>query len=227
MENTHVIPPSDNTIPESTLSKEQIVNWYMTDVLEGNDPKNVYLFSKNHGIQEADFYVFFNDFEGVKKYFFELIAEKTIATLNVSEQYNNYASREKLLSFYYTAFGNFTANRSFVLHLLSRNKFENLRLLSGFRKRFIDYVRTLDIEKLNLKQKDLNRFQDRAMEEGAWAQFLVIFKFWLQDSSTGFEKTDVFIEKAVTAGFDVLNVKPLKSIADLGKFIFKEFNPVL
>lgn len=227
MENTQVIPSDDNTVHENTLSKEQIVNWYMTDVLEGNNPKNVYLFSKNHGIQETDFYVFFNDFEGVKRYFFDLIAEKTIATLNVSEQYNNYSSKEKLLSFYYTAFGNLTANRSFVLEVLTRNKFENIRLLSGFRNLFINYVRTLDIEKLNLRQKDLNKFQDRAMEEGAWAQFLVIFKFWLQDSSTGFEKTDIFIEKAVTAGFDVLNVKPLKSIADLGKFIFKEFNPVM
>ena len=47
-------------------------------------------------------------------------------------------------------------------------------------------------------------------------------KFWMDDTSASFEKTDIFIEKSVNTSFDVLNVIPLKSIIDFGKFIFKE-----
>lgn len=109
--------------------------------------------------------------------------------------------------------------------LLKPGKLATLKKLSGLRRRFVDYVHLLDIEKLDLKQKDLNKFQDRAIEEAAWMQLLSVLKFWYGDQSAGFEKTDIFIEKSLAAGFDLINVSPLKSVADLGKFIFKEFNP--
>ena len=47
-------------------------------------------------------------------------------------------------------------------------------------------------------------------------------KFWLEDTSSSFEKTDIFIEKAVNTSFDLISVQPIKSIIDLGKFLFKE-----
>jgi hypothetical protein len=51
-------------------------------------------------------------------------------------------------------------------------------------------------------------------------------KFWLDDNSKGFEKTDIFIEKSVNASFDILDTTPLKSVIDFGKFLFKEkINP--
>jgi hypothetical protein len=47
-------------------------------------------------------------------------------------------------------------------------------------------------------------------------------KFWIDDTSPGFEKTDIFIEKSVNTSFDVLNVAPIRTLIDFGKFIFKE-----
>jgi hypothetical protein len=47
-------------------------------------------------------------------------------------------------------------------------------------------------------------------------------KFWLDDTSSSFEKTDIYIEKSVNTSFDIFNTKPLKSLIDFGKFIFKE-----
>jgi len=208
---------------ENTVNKEQILHWYMNDILEGNEPKNVYLFSKNHGIDEQIFYQFYNGFDGIENHFFELIFDKTYETMLHTEAYLNYPPKEKLLSLYYTFFGNLTQNRSFVMYLLKNIKIENLKKLSGLRKKFIAFVSTLEIDKLNLRQKDLNKLQDRAMEEAAWLQFLSVLKFWINDKSAGFEKTDIFIEKSLTAGFDLINTSPLKSVADLGKFIYKEF----
>ena len=44
----------------------------------------------------------------------------------------------------------------------------------------------------------------------------------MDDTSSYFEKTDIFIEKSVNTSFDILNIVPLKSLIDFGKFIFKE-----
>ncbi|GAW89492.1 hypothetical protein FPS14_contig00023-0020 [Flavobacterium psychrophilum] len=58
--------------------------------------------------------------------------------------------------------------------------------------------------------------------EGAWIQFLFILKFWLDDTSKSFEKTDIIIEKSVNTVVDLLDTKPLESLFDLGKFLWKE-----
>lgn len=215
-----------NTTPKkkTQLSKEVILTWYMQDILEGNDPKNVYLFSKNHKIQETDFYQFFNGFESIERHFFEILFDRTIQTLSKSAQYHEYPAKEKLLSFYYTFFGNLAANRSFILHLLSGHKFENISKLRGLHKVFLAFVETIQIEKIDLKNKELNKAQEKIIAESAWLQLVSILKFWINDDSADFEKTDIFIEKSTVAAFELINTKPLKSIADLGKFIFKEFN---
>ncbi len=44
----------------------------------------------------------------------------------------------------------------------------------------------------------------------------------MDDTSASFEKTDVFIEKSVRASFDLIDTTPLKSLVDLGKFLYKE-----
>ena len=44
----------------------------------------------------------------------------------------------------------------------------------------------------------------------------------MDDTSSSFEKTDIFIEKSVHASFDIINTTPVKSFIDLGKFLLKE-----
>ena len=44
----------------------------------------------------------------------------------------------------------------------------------------------------------------------------------MEDGSPGFEKTDILIEKSITTGFALLDTATLKSVFDLGKFLFKE-----
>jgi len=133
-------------------------------------------------------------------------------------------SRNKLLSFYYTFFELLTANRSYVVFALDHHK-NNLRKLRSFSKlkqRFTMYIKHLDIKTLDVRQDTLEKIQNRTLEESAWLQLLVIMKFWLEDTSPSFEKTDIFIEKAVNTSFDLIDIQPLRSIIDLGKFLFKE-----
>ena len=75
---------------------------------------------------------------------------------------------------------------------------------------------------LDIKQEQLEKIQDNALKESAWLQLLLTMKFWLDDTSASFEKTDIFIEKSVNTTFDVLDIAPLKSVLDFGIFLFKE-----
>ena len=84
------------------------------------------------------------------------------------------------------------------------------------------FIDSLDIETLDIQEERIDKFQRRAMQESGWIQLLLTMKFWMDDTSASFEKTDIFIEKSVNTSFDVLNIAPLKSVIDLGKFLFKE-----
>lgn len=219
------MPNQSKSKTKKTLSGDIILEWYETDVLEGKAPSNVYLFTKNHGIKENEFYRFFNSLEGIENHFFEWVFDQTLETLEKSKPYPGYSAKEKLLGFYYTFFGNLTNNRSFVLYLLKPGHPEKLKKLKGLRKKFINYFDSLEFEKTDLKHEKLNRVKDHAVKEAAWIQLLSAMRFWYRDDSHDFEKTDIFIEKLLTAGFDLIETKPLKSLTDLGKFIFKEMNP--
>ncbi|MXV37810.1 TetR/AcrR family transcriptional regulator [Flavobacteriaceae bacterium Ap0902] len=204
------------------MNKEQILDWYMDDVLSGILYHHVYQFTREHEITEQQFYDFFGNLDQIESYFFELLIDKTIETLYNTEEYAIYSPEEKLLSFYYTFFGNMTANRSFVLHVLKEKNLETLKKLSGLRTTFKTYIESLDIEKLDLKQKDLNKFQDKAFAESAWLQLLGVIQYWKNDTSARFEKTDIFIEKSLNASFELINVEALKKVTDFGKFLLKE-----
>ena len=75
---------------------------------------------------------------------------------------------------------------------------------------------------MDIPNPHLDRIKDRTIREGAWTQLLMTMQFWVKDTSAGFEKTDIFIEKSVKASFDLLDITPVKSLIDLGKFIYKE-----
>ena len=52
--------------------------------------------------------------------------------------------------------------------------------------------------------------------------FNSLMKFWISDTSKGFEKTDALIEKSVNVVFEVFDNTRLDTILDLGKFLWKE-----
>lgn len=207
------------------LSKENIISLYMEFVLENNhQPKSVFSFAKENDFEESDFYKFYTSFEAIEEAIFSEFFHHTIKVLAKSEDYENFDARNKLLSFYFTFFEILTANRSYVVYALDSSKkdFKKLKSLKKLREDFITYINNLGIEKLELKQEKLEKIQDKTIQESSWFHLLVTMKFWLDDTSASFEKTDIFIEKSINARFDLMDIKPLKSIIDFGKFILKE-----
>ncbi|WP_345274153.1 TetR family transcriptional regulator C-terminal domain-containing protein [Flaviramulus aquimarinus] len=210
---------------KKVISSNDIIGFYMDYVLEhGQNPKSVFAFSKLNNFEEATFYDHFASFEAIEKGVFEAFFTNSINALNKNEDYNIFDARNKLLSFYFTFFENLTANRSYVIHSLSNNKnnLKGLKLLTGLKNHFTAYISELEIQMLDIKQEQIEKIQQKTLKESAWLQLLITMKFWMDDTSSSFEKTDIFIEKSVNTTFDVLDIAPIKSVIDLGKFLFKE-----
>ena len=210
---------------KSELSKDKIVSMYMDYVLEHNEkPKSVYQFSKLNNITEKEFYNFFGTIESIEKEIFNLFFEKTIALLKKDKDFETYDMRSKLLSFNFTFFELLTANRSYVVMALkeSGNQLKSLTKLSNLRKSYIEFVSEIITDEIRTKQEQFQNFQEKAIQESCWFQLLLTIKFWIDDTSKGFEKTDIIIEKSVNTAVDVFNTKPLESLLDLGKFLWKE-----
>jgi len=128
------------------------------------------------------------------------------------------------LSFYFTFFEILTANRSYVLQSLKidRNPLKNLSQLSLLRESFKEYVSEILTDDYRIEQEKFQKFQEKGIQESAWLQLMMTIKFWMDDASPAFEKTDIFIEKSVNASFELMNVAPLNHLLDFGKFLFKE-----
>jgi hypothetical protein len=210
---------------KKNISKDNLISWYMEFVLENNHhPKSVFSFAKENNFEEADFYKFYTSFNILEEAIFSEFFHHTINILSKSEDYETFDARNKLLSFYFTFFEILTANRSYLVYALENSKrdFKKLKTLKELRKEYVGYVQNVGIEKIDLKHERLGKIQDKSIQESSWFHLLVTLKFWLDDVSPSFEKTDLFIEKSINARFDLMDIKPLQSIIDFGKFILKE-----
>lgn len=213
------------TTKKKKIDDNALITLYMDSVLSHNaEPKNVYLFCKENEIDESDFYSFYGSIDALKENIWIKFYENTVANLTKDENFASYSNRNKLLSLYFTMFEVLTLNRSYVFYSLKENKngLKNLKQLKGLRENFKGFIKEIIDENEEVKNETIQKITKPLYAEGAWIQFLFLLKFWLDDTSKGFEKTDIMIEKSVKAVLDVLDTTPLESVIDLGKFIWKE-----
>jgi hypothetical protein len=206
------------------IDDNQIITFYMDQILmEEHEPKTVYAFCKKNHIEESDFYTFFGSFDGLKQQIWNKFLENTISTLQNDAPFGTFSPKNKLLTLYFTFFEVLTLNRSYVLYVLKDNKegMQNLMQLKQVRKTFVAFVRD-EVATDESRSSSLSRITKPVYSEGAWIQFLLILKFWMDDNSKGFERTDIVIEKSVNTVVDLLDSQPLENIIDLGKFLWSE-----
>ena len=125
---------------------------------------------------------------------------------------------------YYTFFENLALNQEFVkLNLKGfENQLKALLIFSRFKQSFTDFIDELNLETISLKVETIETIQKKTIKESAWIQLLFTMKFWLDDASEDFEKTDIFIEKSINTSMELLDTKSLHNIIDLAKFLYKE-----
>jgi hypothetical protein len=210
---------------KKAIDDNQLIELYMNQVLQNNaEPKNVFVFCQENKIVESDFYAFYGSIEALKKDIWVKFFENVNNTIENDENYLSYSNKNKLLTLYFSLFEILTLNRSYVVFALKedKNMLKNLQQLKDFRNHFKSFI--LDMIDTQSSEEDfkVNKIAKPLYVEGAWVEFLFLMKFWLDDTSKGFEKTDMMIEKAVKATFDVLDTTPIDSLIDLGKFVWKE-----
>lgn len=200
----------------------KLVDAYLDYVLtEGRRPATVYAFTKKLKIQESAFYQEFSSFEALEEKVLKLMAEEVIQSLTKSEEWPSFTAREKVLSFFFALIEKLKEKRSFLQWLQAQTTDTDLKpaYLKGLKHAFeqmADSILAKGIDDQEVKKR--GKLSDK-YTDALWIQFLFIYRFWLKDTSSEFEKTDEAIEKSVNLYFDLVGQSPLDSMIEFGKFL--------
>ena len=209
-----------------TITKDSIIEAYSDYILiHGERPKNIYQFTKDLNTTEQEFYKYYGNFEAIERDYLKILFEKSLELSITAEGYASQSSKEKLLNLYYIFIENLTLNRSFVLELLKGNARQmmiKMQSLKNLHRQFVETLHFGELELLKKTSKDFQRWNEKSREEILWIHFVSIIEFWKNDLSPQFEKTDLYIEKTIDTGFELIDNEPIRKFIDLGKFLYKE-----
>lgn len=204
------------------VTAEQIRTAYIDYVLtHGEKPKSIYSFVKSLDIQEAEFYNHYASFESIEKNTWAELVAETIDAVQHQEVWTQYSSRDKMLSFFYSFTELLKSQRSFIVYSLKQNGTNHYTHapLSAAKELFEQFAENVLGEGLESGELAERKFFTKRYKDALWAQFLFITKFWINDDSTGFEKTDEAIEKGINVTFDLFQRSPIDNLFEYGKFL--------
>ena len=186
-------------------------------------PTDVDTWATDYNFDPNVFEDFFDSFEEMDKTIFKTLLDVSIATLLETPDFTSFSKKDKLLSLYYTLFENFTLNREYILLTLKGYglSLNAITVFGDMKDSFMAFVDTLQLETLSFNDT-IESLQKKSIKEGFWVQFLLTIKFWMDDESESCQKTDIFIEKSINTGLELLNTRSLNNIIDLGKFLYAE-----
>lgn len=206
---------------------ESIQSAYIDYVLtEGREPKSVYLFAKNNEMTEEEFYRFFGSFEAIEQNIWSELTRKTVNEIKGQEVWAQYSAREKALSFFYSFFELLKSSRSFAIYSFKKQPrtLSTPRLLENTKVIFESFAEEILRDGMESGELADRKFFSKKYKDALWVQFGFVLKFWINDTSAGFEKTDEAIEKGVNVTFDLFQRSPIDNLIDYGKFLAKNGN---
>lgn len=211
---------------KNIITEDKIFDLYGDYILNhGERPKNIYRFAKDNEFEEKDFYDYFSSFEQIEKSILVNLFDKSVELASEVNNSDKITSKEKILNVYFIFFENMTMNRSLVLMILGNNQLHSAKISNQLKETHRHFIKTLDFNDWEMIQKakdDVKNFHEKAREEAIWLHLVSAIEFWKKDTSHAFEKTDIFIEKTIDTGFELMDNEPLRKVVDLGKFLFKE-----
>ncbi len=207
-------------------SKQELLDIYMDYVASHGVDISIEDFCTDTQIDKYNFYDFFDSAQHIESCVWEEIMIASINTVNSDPLYDNLTNRDQLLSLYYTFFENCELNREYLnLSIEEHSRLELLKVLAKMKSVYTAYINQLDIVGgfgIGKWEEHIGKVSDKVSAEGFYAQLLFLLDFWYRDESIEKEKTDVAIEKAVKATMDMLDISPIRSVFDFGKFIWQE-----
>lgn len=205
--------------------RKLILEGYKNHVLEhGTVPKSVFKFAKDLKMKEEEFYAYFTSFESIKSAVWIQIYDDTLSQIESQEVFKEYSAREKFLSFLFTWIEELKKNRSFLLSIYGEGSKGMLSLpkeILDFKEKFKDFANEIILEGKETEEIATRPIISDRYDEAMWLQVWFVFKYWLDDRSPRFEKTDAAIEKSVNLAFDLMGKSALDSFLDFAKFIYQ------
>ncbi|MFM7850784.1 MAG: TetR/AcrR family transcriptional regulator [Flammeovirgaceae bacterium] len=201
-----------------------LLNAYREYLLtEGKRPATVFKFCKEVGITETEFYQQFASFEGLEKHIWTTYLTETKQKMEADSDYQKFTAREKILTFYFMLAEALKADRSFVLFQLGAIKTPAITpaFLKGFKNGFEEWINSVLAVGKESGEIAKRPYVENQYANLFWFHLMFILQFWAHDESTGFEKTDVAIEKSVTLAFDLIGKGVLDNALDFGKFLYQ------
>ncbi|WP_207425434.1 TetR family transcriptional regulator C-terminal domain-containing protein [Pedobacter sp. SYSU D00535] len=202
--------------------KEKLQSSYINYVLlNGEQPKSVFVFARENELSEEEFYNYFGSFEGIEQAVWKDLMSLTIGEVKNQEVWPEYSAREKVLSLFFSFFELLKSKRSFAAFNLGkqRRSMGSPKVLQGLKgefERFSTEVLQEGLESGELMDRPL---LSKRYKDALWVQFGFVLNFWLKDTSAGFEKTDEAIEKGVNVTFDLFQRSPIDNLFEYGKFL--------
>ena len=205
-------------------TSESIQKAYIDYVLtEGEQPKSVYIFAKKQEMAEEEFYKFFSSFDALEQQIWADFAERTLIEVKSQEIWPSYTAREKALSFFYSFFELLKGSRSFAVYSIKQQpkSFSTPAVFAKLKDVFENFSNEILNEGLESTELTERKFFSKRYKDALWIQFVFVLNFWINDTSTGFEKTDEAIEKGINVTFDLFQRSPIDNLFEYGKFLAK------
>lgn len=215
---------TQKTKKDQNIDQKKIIDTYIAYVLENEKkPANVYKFAKDLGISEGDFYDHFNSLDQVQAKIWVKWFNEVKDQLESDDNYVEFSAREKLLAFDFTWIEKMKENRSFVIQTTSLTDWKCFgdKELKELKSEFKLFSQDLIIEGKANEEIESRAFIQDQYPRMFWSHFMFVLKFWIDDKSKGFDKTDAAIEKSVHVLFDLLSKGAVDSMFDLGKFLIQ------
>lgn len=205
--------------------RKRILEGFKNHVLEHGDlPKSVFKFAKDLKMKEENFYTYFTSFESIKSTILVDIFEETLTQIAAQGVFEEYSAREKFLSFLFTWIEELKKNRSYLLALYESKAKSIISLpkeSAEFKEKFKAFVNGIILEGKETEEIVTRPVISDRYDEALWIQVGFVFRYWLDDRSPRFEKTDAAIEKSVNLGFDLMGKSALDSFLDFAKFMYQ------
>jgi Tetracyclin repressor-like, C-terminal domain len=209
---------------EDKSSDDKIRSAYVEYLLiQGKRPPSVFKFCLDLGIQEDAFYNVFGSFDSVEKHIWKSFIDKSINRLKADSAFSGFATREKILAFYFTLLEELKQHRSYVLFQLENSKKPEMvpEYIKAFKASFESFFESTLNEGKGSGEIANRPILDKRYPQLFWLHMGFILLFWKDDDSAGFEKTDAAIEKSVNLAFDLIGKGAVDSAIDFAKFLYQ------
>jgi len=174
-------------------------------------------------IDEKEFYAEFPSLHAVERTFWRQWIDRIISAVSGGKEWDAFRAKEQYLAFLFAFAGEALERRS-----LLEQRFSKLTLLcspkalEGLKDSFKDFAGGIIARGMETGEIAHRGPLGNAYPELLYIHWRLVLEYFLKDESSGFQRTDAFIEKTVELAFDLLRTQAIDSAADLIRFLLPQ-----